>query len=392
MKRLIGSLYRTRTGRWSWKVVLPNDPEQKRRSIPLKPLGAKYATKDKKVAEECAKRILQEHIDTTTPQEKEVKTVFDLCVLYRNHIKEYYGKSSEVKNVGYAIAYLEKYCPQLVADDFDSIRLMKIREAMIDDGSCRSTINRRVSMIKRMFKWAVAHRHCSPVVFNLLETVEGLKRGRTKARETEKIKPVAKKDLDAVIPHLSDVIASMVQLQLVTGMRSTELCLMRPCDIDRSEDVWVYHPSVFKGQHREGYARTIALGRQAQDILTPYLLNKKKTSVEYLFKPEDGDQSQKHREYNPHYTKDSYGLAIRRKIRILNKSIKNDCTNDAEYESRMIKPWTPHRLRHTFASMVRKQEGTETARASLGHTKLQTLDVYAERDMELAITYARKHG
>ena len=46
-------------GRFWWKVTLPG--EAKVKHIPLKPDGARYATKDRKVAEAIARNILKKH-------------------------------------------------------------------------------------------------------------------------------------------------------------------------------------------------------------------------------------------------------------------------------------------------------------------------------------------
>ena len=49
-----------------------------------------------------------------------------------------------------------------------------------------------------------------------------------------------------------------------------------------------------------------------------------------------------------------------------------------------IPRWSPNRLRHTKATELRKQFGLDAAGAVLGHTKLETTQIYAERSMELA--------
>ena len=56
---LPGSLYQ-RNRRWWWKVQLPREDKQKSR--PLKPIGARYATTDYAVAVECAKCLLQQQL------------------------------------------------------------------------------------------------------------------------------------------------------------------------------------------------------------------------------------------------------------------------------------------------------------------------------------------
>ena len=43
----------------------------------------------------------------------------------------------------------------------------------------------------------------------------------------------------ATLEHLPQVVADMVRLQRLIGARPAEMCIMRPCDIDRSSEVWV---------------------------------------------------------------------------------------------------------------------------------------------------------
>ena len=43
--------------------------------------------------------------------------------------------------------------------------------------------------------------------------------------------------------------------------------------------------------------------------------------------------------------------------------------------------WHPHQLKHACGTEVRKRFGAEAARAFLGHAKLSTTEIYAERDL-----------
>ncbi len=52
-------------GRWWWQVKLPED--NKRRNIPLKPAGAKYATRDRQTAEAIAATIFAAVIFESRP-------------------------------------------------------------------------------------------------------------------------------------------------------------------------------------------------------------------------------------------------------------------------------------------------------------------------------------
>ncbi len=55
--------------------------------------------------------------------------------------------------------------------------------------------------------------------------------------------PVEDSTVEATLPYLSAVVADMIRLQRLTGMRPGEVCAVRPCDVDRSEEVWTYRPA-----------------------------------------------------------------------------------------------------------------------------------------------------
>ena len=50
--------------------------------------------------------------------------------------------------------------------------------------------------------------------------------------------------------------------------------------------------------------------------------------------------------------------------------------------------WHPNRLRHLYATEVRRGFGLEAAGASLGHSKMSATEVYAERDLGTAVRIA----
>jgi integrase len=141
---------------------------------------------------------------------------------------------------------------------------------MIDADHSRSHINAQINRIKRMFKWGVAEELIPPLVFDGLSAVTGLRRGRCDARE---MAPVLRAEDDIVaqtLPWMPPVVADMVRLQRLTGMRPAEVCLLRPCDLDRTDDVWVYGPATHKTEHH-GRPRNVFLGPHAQAVHLRYL-------------------------------------------------------------------------------------------------------------------------
>ena len=46
--------------------------------------------------------------------------------------------------------------------------------------------------------------------------------------------------------------------------------------------------------------------------------------------------------------------------------------------------WTPNQLRHNAGTRFREARGLEVSRVLLGHSKVETTQVYAERDADAA--------
>ena len=96
------------------------------------------------------------------------------------------------------------------------------------------------------------------------------------------------------------IIAAMIELQLLTGMRSGELVIMRVCDLEMSGQIWFYRPPTHKTSHR-GHDRIIAIGHRCQEILKPWLCFDLKA---FLFTPQKARGS--HRKSGKRYTVASY--------------------------------------------------------------------------------------
>ncbi|MBN1125485.1 MAG: hypothetical protein JXA82_10790 [Sedimentisphaerales bacterium] len=173
-----GSIYLNRDRYW-WNVTLPG--ETKRKSIPLKPAGAKYATKDYHVAVEVAKEILLQHLNKSRAVYIP-GSIAELCDMYLSFARDYYSHTNESFNIKYALDFLTEEHGDMPIEDFGPVLLDQLRSGMIDKGLCRTTINQRVGMIKRMFKWGVSKEIVPSHVFQRLSTLEGLKRGRSQAK------------------------------------------------------------------------------------------------------------------------------------------------------------------------------------------------------------------
>jgi integrase len=325
-------------------------------------------------------------------------TVAELLLRYWRWAEEYYrdedgNPSRELENLRDALKPLKRLYSQTAAADFGPLALRALQDELIRAGLSRNVINYRVNRIRRVFKWAVSFDLVPAAIHQALQAVPGLRRGRCKARETEKVKPVSVEHVQAALPFMPDPVAAMVRVQLLTACRAGEVMIMRAADLTTTGDIWTYRPHKHKNKHR-GLERVIYLGSQAQAVIKPFL----KTDLHaYLFSPREYVESlharraalrktrrtpsevKKSRKRQPRrapgirYNRRSYRLAV---IRAVDKA-------NARRAKEGLPPvprWSPLQLRHTAATLIRAKYGVEAAKTVLGHTKVETTEIYAEQD------------
>ena len=127
------------------------------------------------------------------------------------------------------------------------MKLKEFRNRLIELDLSRNVVNRVVQAARKCFKWAVSEELISASVHQALLSIESLRKNRSAAREIPKVKSINLKNVYAVLPYTTQVIADMIQVQLLTGLRSGELVIMRPGDIVRDGDILLYYPYKFKG-------------------------------------------------------------------------------------------------------------------------------------------------
>lgn len=327
-------------------------------------------------------------------------TLSELATRYLDYARTYYRRdgqgTGEFSIVETAVNRATASYGSIPAADFGPLCLEDVRDRMIEDDLARTTINGRTRRIVAMFKWGAAKQLVPVTVHSALTMVSGLRAGRTAAREPKPVAPAPEDAIDAALVELPDVVADMVRLQRYTGARPGEVCAMRPCDIDRTGDVWLYRPASHKTAHH-GKQRTVFIGPKGQGVLLKYLARAAET---YCFRPRDseakrradqhanretplscGNRPGSNRKASPlrqageRYTKDTYARAIARA-----------CTRAG------VAKWTPNQLRHTYATAVRRDHGLEAAQVLLGHSGAKVTEIYAERDHAKGAAVARLIG
>ena len=207
--------------------------------------------------------------------------------------------SGELVNLKVAIRPLRKLYGETPARDFGPLALRAVRDEMVRSGLARTSVNARVNRIRRAFRWAASVELVPVAVVQALATVAGLQAGRTDARETDPIGPVPAGDVERTLPHLSRTVAGMVRLQLLTGMRPGEACMIRGRDLTpRRARLWTYRPASHKTAWR-GKRREIVLGpkasRHGREFLTSdpdaYLFRPSEAVAEHHARRSDGRRS-----------------------------------------------------------------------------------------------------
>ena len=309
----------------------------------------------------------------TDRNEADSITIINLCAAYWRFCMTYYVKhgkpTDEQAGVKAAMKALKRSYGETPASEFGPLALEAVRQQMIEAGNSRRYINQNIGRIKRMFRWGVSKELIPVEAYQRLQTVTGLKKGKSKAVETATILPIDDASVEATIQHVNSTVADMIRIQRLTGCRPGEVCSMKPASIDRSKEVWQYWPESHKMEHKERQ-RVVLIGPQAQAILTKYLL---KPDDEHCFLRR-GKQPYKRLHYHQHIT------------RGCDKAFPapDGMTADETDKWKKAHRWAPNRLRHSAGTAIRTKFGIEASQVVLGHSKIETTQVYAERDIAKA--------
>jgi len=217
-------------------------------------------------------------------------SVEELLAAFWGHAERHYlghnGKpTNELNSFRQTMKPLRALYANTSVENFGPLSLKAIRQGFIGKGHARKSINQQIGRIKRIFKWGVENELVPPAVFQALQAVTGLQRGRTDAKETDPIKPVSESLVEAVKPYVSRQVWAMIRLQLLTGMRSGEVTAMRGCEIFKQDEVWEYRPPYHKTAYR-GRERVIFLGKKAQAIINSF---HGRGPMDYLFSPAEAE-------------------------------------------------------------------------------------------------------
>jgi integrase len=327
-------------------------------------------------------------------------TVHELLAAFWRHAEQHYRgadgePTSELTNYRILLRPVRELYGHTRAAAFGPLALKAVRQRYVDAGLCRPVVNRRVSKVRHVFRWAASEQLVPVAVYQALATVAGLQKGRTTAPDPDPVGPVAEADVRATLPFVGRTIRAMVDVQLLTGMRPGEVCRLRPCEIDTARPVWVFRPSHHKTAHR-GKTRVITIGPKAQAVLERFT---PADPADYYFSPRrvvaalraEKAANRKTPRYPSHmarneakrktaaervagarYKANSYAIAIARGVDRANAR-RERLAGAGNFEP--VPAWHPNQLRHTHATEVRKRFGLEAAQVALGHERADVTQV-----------------
>jgi integrase len=411
-----------------WKDA---EGKPRRRSLP-----GEFNSPESRIALEALKAEVKVSEGGVVSKKRSV-SIPELLEAYLKYARGYYQQSSGTTTsmVGICESVAKVLCAQFAdkpASGFGPLLLKSVIEKWVKEGRSRDGINRWLGIIKRVFKWAASEELVPVDVYLALTTVSGLRRGRTEARETDPIEPVTAFVVNATLRHVNRFVHAMILVQWFTGMRPGEACRMRRCEIDMSGDVWLYKPAHHKTAHK-GKSRIIPIGPKTQEVLKKFFTD---DPEDYLFRaseavkeaharrsamrriprwPSHMARNRRKRKRSPvrtageHYLPHSYACAIKDacdKAFPLPAEIAQDEgeswrqwqerlteeQKDAVKKWRKEHRWHPNQIRHAFATHVRRDHGLEAAQVLLGHSRADTTQIYAERNVSLASEVAAKIG
>ena len=344
-------------------------------------------------------------------------SVNELVAAYLEFARREYRKdgrlTSTYDGIRSAVRHLVALYGETPVSAFGPLRLKAVREQMVGAGWSRTTVNNSVSRIKRICSWGVENELIPPGIAGALREVASLRKDRTEAPDNPPTESISRDDIATVKKQLPSPVAALIDLQLLTAARPSEVLGLRAKDIKKSKKVWEAEVSGHKTEHH-GDRRFLRFNSEAVAILETFMDGK--GPDDYLFSPRDAYRERRKgkgarrsnqqesprkssRRMGDHYTTDSYRRAIQRacddafphpKLADIARPDLTERQRDQLREWRKQHRWHPHQIRHTALTEIEREHGIEAARAVAGHKTIRMTDHYVEQDRERAV--AAVHG
>ena len=334
------------------------------------------------------------------PKDKKSVTLDELCLRFLEDKKGCLA-TKHLEHYKSLVGTLLSQYSGLPANDFSPNKLRTLRAEFVKSGYVRQQCNKRVSLVRTIFKWGVGREIVAESVWNALRSLEPLRKGESAAPEGKKREIVPTDYIERTLAELTPTVAKMVCLHLATAARPTEICGIRIENIDRSNpDLWVVYLPEHKNDWREDFDdKFLYLAKTEIDLIVSVIGER---TEGYLFRPADAmaehkakrrasiksekkspsrqkrdeDRAKRSKQkFNEFYTADAY-----------RKAIERACQRAG------VPHWFPYGLRHTGITNVGLEHGIEAAQHVAGHRDLRTTRGYFHGENAIAKSVAMKRN
>lgn len=239
----------------------------------------------------------------------------------------------------------KKFTPKVFAGWLEKLKQKKL--------VANSIRNYRLTVLAA-FRWAQTQELIPSGFYHDLTAVP-VPRG---AKRNPKIKPPKKEDFEKILKALraagKNEAADILEIQALTGMRPSEVCRLKKSNFKRIEgsNVWEISFQKHKTFMKTGEPTKRFVGRKAMRILEKYF------QFENLFTLN-----------SPRVSQIVFRIAKKEGI-----------------------PFHQYQLRHYAGTRAREVLGLDAAQVVLGHESRKTSEIYAEKDVSLAVDFMEKYG
>ena len=258
-------------------------------------------------------------------------------------------------------AFFKNLDDQLSWESVDSDVIRSWMESMMDKGNTATSINRRLSAVRSLYRFALSRGIVERDPAHGLKGPKGKKLLPQYLRESEMDRLLAD---DMWTDEMGDLRARTIILMFYsTGIRLSELTGLDNASVDLAAQQ-------LKVRGKGNKERLIPFGSELQKALRLYTARRDAetpSDSQAFFVGDDGQRmtSQQVRQIVQHHLS---------RVTTMNKR-------------------SPHVLRHTFATaMLNNEAGIESVKKLLGHSKLSTTEIYTHTTFEqLRRAYAKAH-
>ena len=258
-------------------------------------------------------------------------------------------------------AFFKNLDDQLSWESVDSDVIRSWMESMMDKGNTATSINRRLSAVRSLYRFALSRGIVERDPAHGLKGPKGKKLLPQYLRESEMDRLLAD---DMWTDEMGDLRARTIILMFYsTGIRLSELTGLDNASVD-------FAAQQLKVRGKGNKERLIPFGSELQKALRLYAERRDAET------PSDGQAF---------FVGDDGQRMTSQKVRQIVQHHLSRVTT--------MKKRSPHVLRHTFATaMLNNEAGIESVKKLLGHSKLSTTESYTHTTFEqLRRAYAKAH-